>query len=396
MTTTGRAHGAPAPVRTPLTAELFRGALDLERVEHGVLPHRLPPRARARADRQLLTAESAPSGVRLVFRSAATVVELDALRTTMAFRNMPPRPDGRYDLLVDGALTGHQVLGGGIVHVVDLATGAIETRPGPAGTVRFAGLPARDKRIEIWLPHHEVTELRALRTDAPVTPVPLDGRRVWVHHGSSISQGSNAAGPTTTWPALAAARGDVELVNLGFSGSAMLDPFVARTMRDLPADLLSVKIGINLVNGDVMRLRAFTPAVHGFLDTLREGHPTTPLLVVSPVLCPIHEDTPGPGAPDFDGGVVRFRATGDPAEVAAGKLTLRVIREELARIVARRRAEDPHLHLLDGLELYGPSDAVELPLPDRLHPDPATHRLIGERFATHAFGRGGAFVEARA
>ena len=68
-------------------------------------------------------------------------------------------------------------------------------------------------------------------------------------------------------------------------------------MRDTPADLISVKIGINLVNPDLMRLRAFGPAVHGFLDTIRDGHPTTPLLVVSPMLCPIHEDTPGPGAP---------------------------------------------------------------------------------------------------
>ncbi len=89
-------------------------------------------------------------------------------------------------------------------------------------------------------------------------------------------------------------------------------------MRDTPADLVSVKIGINLVNLDLMRRRAFGPAVHGFLDTIREGHPTTPLLVVSPLLCPIHEDTPGPGTFDVDAlgeGEVRFLATGDPAEV---------------------------------------------------------------------------------
>ena len=54
-------------------------------------------------------------------------------------------------------------------------------------------------------------------------------------------------------------------------------------MRDTPADLISVKIGINLVNTDLMRVRAFGPAVHGFLDTIREGHPSTPLLVVSPI-----------------------------------------------------------------------------------------------------------------
>ena len=97
---------------------------------------------------------------------------------------------------------------------------------------------------------------------------------MWLHHGSSISHGSDAESPTTTWPALAAALGGVELVNLGFGGSALLDPFTARAMRDTPADLISVKIGINLVNTDLMRLRAFGPAVHGFLDTIREGHPT--------------------------------------------------------------------------------------------------------------------------
>src|SRR5690606_27125710 len=139
------------------------------------------------------------------------------------------------------------------------------------------------------------------------------------HHGSSISHGSNAASPTTTWPALAASRGGVDLINRGFSGSALLDPFTARVLRDTPADLISIKIGINLVNADLMRVRAFGPAVHGFLDTIREGrHRTTPLLVISPILCPIHEDTPGPCAFDLDAlaaGQVRFRATGDPAEV---------------------------------------------------------------------------------
>jgi hypothetical protein len=94
------------------------------------------------------------------------------------------------------------------------------------------------------------------------------------------------------WPLLAASLGGVELVNLGFSGSALRDPFTARTMSTTPADLISVKIGINLVNTDLMRLRAFRPAVHGFLDTIRDGHPDAPLIVVSPIYCGIHEDTP--------------------------------------------------------------------------------------------------------
>ncbi|WP_069812232.1 GDSL-type esterase/lipase family protein [Streptomyces sp. TP-A0874] len=378
---------------TPVTADLLRGALEVEHTERGVLPHRLPARARAQCtDGQLAMAEAQPSGVRLVFRTRATAIELDALRTRTAYRGAPPRPDGVYDLLVDGRPAGQAGVTGGDVLLVDLATGTADTRPGPVGTVRFSGLADRLKDVEIWLPHNETTRLVALRTDAPVEAAPDRGRKVWLHHGSSISHGSDAASPTTTWPALAAGLGGVELVNLGLGGGALLDAFTARALRDTPADLISIKIGINLVNADLMRLRAFTSAVHGFLDTIREGHPETPLLVVSPILCPIHEDTPGPSAPDFSAlgeGRLQFRAAGDPAESADGKLTLSAIRDELSRITEQRAAEDANLRYLDGRELYGGSDFAELPLPDQLHPDAATHRRIGERFAALAFGRGG-------
>ncbi|GHG54414.1 GDSL-type esterase/lipase family protein [Streptomyces griseocarneus] len=380
-------------ITTPVDPRLLRGALDVERTEHGVLPHRLPARARKQfPDQSLAMVEAQPSGVRLVFRTRATAIELDVLPTKRVYQGAPAPADGVYDLRVDGRPAGRDSVAGGNVQVIDMATGSVVTRPGPPGTVRFTGLSADAKDVEIWLPHTEITELIALRTDAPVEAVPDRGRRVWLHHGSSISHGSNADSPTATWPALAADRGGVELINLGFGGNALLDPFTARALRDTPADLISLKIGINLVNTDLMRLRAFAPAVHGFLDTIREGHPTTPLLVVSPVLCPMQEDTPGPLAPDFDGSTVRFRPLGDPSDRT--RLTLNVIRDELSRITALRAADDPNLHYLDGRSLYGEPDFAELPLPDGLHPDSAGHRRIGERFAELAFGDGGPFAAA--
>ncbi|MFE6163438.1 GDSL-type esterase/lipase family protein [Streptomyces sp. NPDC056486] len=383
-------------ITTPITADILRGALDLEQTAHGVLPHRLPARARAQcSDGQLAMAESQPSGVRLVFRTRATAVELDTLPTKRVYVGAPPRPDGLYDLLVDGRLAGQETVSGGHTLTIDMKAGSAERRSGPVGTLRFTELPDGVKDIEIWLPHNETTELVALRTDAPIVPTPDRGRKVWLHHGSSISHGSDAASPTTTWPALAASLSGVELINLGLGGSALLDPFTARALRDTPADLISIKIGINVVNADLMRLRAFGPAVHGFLDTIREGHPTTPLLVVSPILCPIHEDTPGPSAPDFSAlgeGRLGFVAMGKPEEIGSGKLTLGVIRDELARIVEQRATEDPHLHYLDGRDLYGKADSAELPLPDQIHPDAATHRRMGERFAKLAFTADGAFA----
>ena len=75
----------------------------------------------------------------------------------------------------------------------------------------------------------------------------------------------------------------------------------------------------------------------------------------------------------------------EPAEAdrpgGLGRLTLTYIREQLAAIVARRRVDDPAISYVDGLTLYGPADAKAHPLPDNLHPDAATHQLIGKRFA---------------
>ena len=374
------------PIGTPLTRDFIHGAVDIEQTPTGLLPHRLPAWARAQCpDAQLAMAESQPSGVRLVFQAMATAVELAVLPTKRAYNALPPRPDGVYDLFIDGRLAQQCSVQGGRVQHIDMATGAATLVEGEVQTLRFSGLPGDGKTIEIWLPHDEVTELVSLRSDAALFPVKAVGRPRWVHHGSSISQGSNTTHPSGTWPAVAAVRAGLDLLNLGYSGNALLDPFAARTIRDLPADLISIKIGINLVNKDLMRLRAFGPAMHGFLDTIREGHPSTPLLLMSPIFCPIHETMPGLSVYDLDAlaeGRLLFRAGGNADEVRQGKLTLGVLRDALRKIVEQRRAGgDAHLRYVDGLELYGPNDNLRLPLPDELHPDEASHRLIGERFA---------------
>ncbi|CAM5440529.1 Lipase OS=Streptomyces tendae OX=1932 GN=GUR47_05445 PE=4 SV=1 [Streptomyces tendae] len=160
-------------ITTPITADLLRGALDLERTERGLLPHRLPARARAQNnDGQLAMAESQPSGVRLALRTRATALELDTLPTKRVYAGVPPRPDGVYDLLVDGRPAGRGSVAGGNVLTIDMTTGTAGVEPGEVGTLRFTDLPEGRKDIEIWLPHNETTELVALRTNAPGSPPP--------------------------------------------------------------------------------------------------------------------------------------------------------------------------------------------------------------------------------
>lgn len=376
-------------IAIPLTPDLFSGAFELERVERGIRPHRLPRGVRERdADPQLTMMEAQPSGVHLRFTTAAWSVVLELHATRVFYRGFA-RPRGVVDVVVDGELASSHVLQAGDAVELDLQTGGRELTPGEPDRIDVPLPGAGEKLVEVWLPHNEQVDVVALQADAPVAAAPPVGP-VWVHHGSSISHGSLAATPTGIWPVVAARAAGVQLRNLGFGGSALVDPFMARVIRDAPADLISVKLGINVVNLDAMRLRSLVPAVHGFLDTTRDGHPDTPLLLVSPVFCGIHEDTPGPGAVDpagFAAGEMRFIATGTPGDTAAGRLTLTVIRDAMEQLVAAR--DDANLGYLDGLSLYGPDDAERLPLPDGLHPSAEAHALIGSRFAARAFGANG-------
>ncbi len=250
----------------------------------------------------------------------------------------PADEPGSVDLYCDGELQGSVELSG--------QTG-----------FRFEGLPAGEKLLELWLPQHGEFRLRGLEVseDASISPYE-DTRPKWVTYGSSITHCRTAESPSFTWPAVAARRHGLNLTCLGYGGNCHLEPMIARMMRDLPADFLSMKAGINIYGANSLSIRTFRSAIIGFVQIVREKHPDTPFVVISPIFSPPRETT--------------LNAVG---------FTLEDMRQEVAEAVeALRGMGDANLHYLNGLELFGP-DLAHL-LPDDLHPDAEGYKIMGQNF----------------
>ena len=370
----------------------FLGAPDLDLSVDGLGPRRLPAWTRPQIPNQIMDAMvSMGSGVRLRFRTDTDVIELDAMVTCVRSLD-EPTPDQIVQLIVDDDSAGAANAFATTPSVFELDPenpADIGFTLGSTDTFRFVGLGTESRIVELWLPHGATIRIKELRVadGAAVGSAGPTGKRRWIHYGSSISHCIEAAVPTGVWPAVAADLAGVELRSLGMGGQCMLDQFVARTIRDETADVISLKLGINIVNGDTMRERTFGPAVNGFLDTIRDGHPDTPILIVSPIWCPSAETVPGP---TLKVGPVFVTVPGHEV-IRNGCLTLSRIREILATIVETRRAlGDTNLYSLDGLQLFGEADKADLP--DDLHPNAAGYRRMGERFAELAFGPGGALA----
>ncbi len=321
------------------------GAVDVEYGQGYARPWRLPVADLQFHDPDLVVKAAGPCGVRLRWRTGATriAVELEP-------EPQPGEPVPNvlwYDLVVDGT-------------PYSTYAGQLDER-----VVEFGGLPPGPKELELWLPHLPGVKVRSVR--GPVAPPSLDTRPSWVVYGSSITHGLEAT-PSATWPAVAARLLGRSLTNMGFAGQCHLDPYVARAIAGLNPDYITLKLGINVHNQATLRQRTFAPLVHGFLATIRDHCPETPITVVSPIISPEREATAYSRRPDGS------RAEGD--------LTLALMRDLLAEVVEiRRHRGDQALSYLDGRDLLGAADAGRMP--DGLHPDAEGLHMIGKRYAAY-------------
>jgi hypothetical protein len=328
----------------PLTGGPLRieGAVSLEATDQGLHPWRLPVDQRDLFETSVINKASMPAGVRLILISDTSSVGLQVVQP-----GVEATPTWVFDLLVDGQL--HQR----VAPEVD------------ADTIVFADIPAGEHLLELYLPSQYVpVVLRALHVDDGASMQAYTDRRPrFVVYGSSISHCRHAAGPSETWPALVARRFDLHLTSLGYGGDCHLDPVVGRMIRDLPADYIGLKLGINMAGAGSVSDRTFRAFVLGLILTIRDGHPDTPMAVVSPICHPPRESTPN-----------------------AVDMTLERMRERLAEACQILRSRgDGNLHYVDGMSLMG-ADDVHL-YEDGIHPSAEGYRFLADAYSREVMPR---------
>jgi len=311
----------------------WQGAVSIMNNEDWSMPWRIPYDEKELFPPEALSGFAAmPAGVRITFLSTARELMIYVKATN---------EDGLVDLYVNGVFHNSMDLKG-------------------HGEIGFRNLPSGKKLLELWLPHFAEFRLISIGLNETATIEKYEeSRPKWITYGSSITHCRAAESPSRTWPAIVARNHGLDLSCLGFAGNCHLEPMVARLIRDMPAEFISIKIGINIQTKDSMNLRTLMPYIVGFVKLIREKHRLTPFAVISPIHAPGREKTPN----------------------SAG-LTLEIIREEIKTAVTLLQSQgDTNLHYVNGLQLFGPEKAHLLP--DRLHPNAEGYKLLAENFSSH-------------
>jgi len=147
------------------------------------------------------------------------------------------------------------------------------------------------------------------------------------------------------------------LTNLGLGGQCHLDPTVAMVIRDRPADLITLKLGVNCVISGSLNARTFPAAITGMVSIIRERQPLVPIGLVSPIMYPSREKEPN----------------------AVG-CTMRDVRDAIRDVCQRLTdAGDRNLSFYDGLQIFGRAE-MEQYSADQCHPDADGIEVLAEAF----------------
>jgi hypothetical protein len=317
---------------------MFHGAVSVEQGDGWLRPWRLPF---DRLDLFVAPEDSLAnrachsSGVRLRFETDSTRVGIEV----QPMASEPGEPANRLDLTIDGELIDS-------LEVADRST-----------CVTFDGLKHGAKIVDVWLPQGGPIKVTGIVLDDDAScRTAEDSNPKWVTYGSSLTHCCAAHSPARTWPAIVARRKGFNLTSLGYGGNCCLEPMVAMMIRDLPADFISLKLGINCIGG-ALSPRTFAAAVTGLVQIIREKKPSTPIALISPIGYPPNETEPN--------------VVGHTIEQMRHD-----IRDVHARLVARG---DGNLHHFNGLDVFN-LDEIARYAEDQCHPDGDGIEVMAENF----------------
>src|SRR5579871_1969422 len=166
-----------------------------------------------------------------------------------------------------------------------------------AGVVRLAcargdgrGNGRGDGRCIVYLPESlRPTVVGVTPVDGSIEPAPPQPR--WLAYGDSIAEGWVATAPSLPWPAVAGRAFELDVVNCGYAGAARGEMASAEQLARVPADVIVVCHGTNCWTRIPPSAAMVAAGMDAFLTVLRQGHATTPIVLVSPVVRPDAEDT---------------------------------------------------------------------------------------------------------
>ena len=305
---------------------------------------RLPVRLKGTFRKAVWNLAQSPSGGRIRFKSDSNFLGIRLeYPSEPNMKNMHSFGQTGVDLYVDG-----------VFHSTAIA--ANDSRPGKIQEHVFFRLKdelRRMREITLYLPLYMPVEVHAigLETDARLeAPKPFAVLKPVVYYGTSITQGGCASRPGMAYPAILGRILNIDYVNLGFSGNGKGEKEVARAVASINAACYVVDFSQNNRTARDLE-RVYAP----FLREIRERHPSTPILAITPI---------------------------SASRENWGKSELEGMRDVIRSVVAARVASgDTHTEVVEGTSLLGPKRLDGLV--DGTHPNDLGFQWMAEGLAPH-------------
>ncbi len=228
---------------------------------------RLPERLKGTFRQPVWDLAQHPAGGRIRFRTDSRHVSIRAKSPDYYVMNHITRiGQSGFDIYVDGYFQG-------------------SVSPDDKGVISadWAIAPPKGRKklrnCEISMPLYKPVTIESIGIDddASITdPAPFALPKPVVYYGTSITQGGCASTPGTTYQSFISRWTNTDFVNLGFSGNGLGEPELATAISEIDACCYVIDFWANV------GAEAYGERLPGFVGPIRENHPRTPIIVVSP------------------------------------------------------------------------------------------------------------------